>query len=128
MNKLSIKYLDDLTYEVIGAAIEVHKEMGRGLLESLYHTCMQEELKHRKINFCTEFVIPVNYKNRELNVDFRCDLYIENCLVVELKSVTELVSIFEAQLLTYMKLLKSPKGILINFKVIIFSTKDKKPM
>jgi GxxExxY protein len=59
--------------------------------------------------------IPVLYKNKQLEIDFRCDLYVEKCLVVELKAVQELTSVFEAQLLTYMKLLKSPKGILINF-------------
>lgn len=109
------KYLNELTYEVIGAAIEVHKIMGRGLLESVYHQCLKEELMHRKINFQTEMKIPVIYKNKELEIDFRCDLFVEHCLVVELKVVQEISNIFEAQLLTYMKLLKSPKGILINF-------------
>jgi GxxExxY protein len=109
------KYLDELTYEVVGAAIEVPKTMGRGLLESVYNQCMQEELRHRKINFYTELKIPIIYKTKVLNLDFRCDLYIENCLVIELKSVSELNTAFEAHLLTYMKLLKAPKGILINF-------------
>jgi GxxExxY protein len=109
------KYLNELTFEVIGAAIEVHKFIGRGLLESVYHKCMMEELSHRKINFLTEMKVPLIYKEKELNIDFRCDLFVENCLVVELKSVSEINKIFEAQLMTYMKLLKSPKGILINF-------------
>ncbi|MDP3557709.1 MAG: GxxExxY protein [Bacteroidota bacterium] len=112
---ISKKYLDDLTYEVVGAAIEVHKIMGRGLLESVYQQCMQEELIHRKINFCTEFKIPITYKNKVLSTEFRCDFLIENCLVIELKAVNEINPVFEAQLLTYMKLLKAPKGILINF-------------
>lgn len=109
------KYLDELTYEVIGAAIEVHKIIGRGLLESVYQQCMIEELIHRKINFLTELKVPVVYKEKELNIDFRCDLFVENCLVVELKAVQEINVVFEAQLLTYMKLLKAPKGILLNF-------------
>lgn len=109
------KYLDDLTYEIIGSAIEVHKIMGRGLLESVYHQCLKEELIHREISFCTEMKIPVLYKGKNLDIDFRCDLFVENCIVVELKAVNEMNSIFEAQLLTYMKLLKCPKGILINF-------------
>ncbi len=109
------KYLDELTYVVVGAAIEVHKIMGRGLLESVYHQCLKEELLHRKINFLTEMKVPVLYKNKELEIDFRCDLFVENCLVVELKAVQEMTNVFEAQLLTYMKLLRSPKGILINF-------------
>ena len=109
------KYLDDLTYEIIGSAIEVHKNMGRGLLESVYHQCLKEELSYRKINFHTEMKVPIIYKTKELITDFRCDLFVENCLVVELKSVLEMNPIFEAQLLTYMKLLKAPKGFLINF-------------
>lgn len=109
------KYLDELTYEVVGASIEVHKIMGRGLLESIYHQCIKEELIHRKINFLTEMKVPVFYKEKELNIDFRCDLLVENCLVVELKSVQVISNVHEAQLLTYMKLLKAPKGILINF-------------
>lgn len=109
------KYLDELTYEVIGSAIEVHKTMGRGLLESVYQMCLKEELLHRKINFLTEMKVPLVYKNKELQIDFRCDLFIENCLVVELKSVLLLNPIFEAQLQTYMKLLKAHKGIIINF-------------
>ena len=109
------KYLDELTYEVVGAAIEVHKTIGRGLLESVYHHCMKEELRHRKILFLTEAKIPLIYKDKELDVDFRCGLFVENCLVVELKSVHEISNVFEAQLLTYMKLLKAPKGVLINF-------------
>ena len=109
------KYLDELTYVVVGAAIEVHKIMGRGLLESVYHQCLKEELLHRKIIFLTEMRIPVLYKSKELEIDFRCDLFVEQCLVVELKAVQEMTNVFEAQLLTYMKLLKSPKGILINF-------------
>ena len=109
------KHLDELTYEIIGSAIEVHKIMGRGLLESVYHQCLKEELTHRKINFLSEMKIPVIYKNKELETDFRCDLFIENAIVVELKAVFEIHPMFEAKLLNYMKLLKSPKGILINF-------------
>lgn len=109
------KYLDELTYEIIGCAIEVHKTMGASLLESIYHHCLIEELTDRKINFSTELKIPVFYKEKELEVDFRCDLFIENCIIVELKSVADFSPMHESQLLTYMKLLKSPKGILINF-------------
>ena len=109
------RYLDELTYEIVGGAIEVHKIMGRGLLESVCHQCLKEELLHRKINFLTEMRIPVSYKGRILDIDFRCDLFVEGCVVVELKAVQEMTNVFEAQLLSYMKLLKSPKGILINF-------------
>ena len=112
---LTKRYLDELTYEIVGGAIEVHKIMGRGLLESVYHQCLKEELLHRKINFLTEMRIPVSYKGRILDIDFRCDLFVEGCVVVELKAVQEMTNVFEAQLLSYMKLSKSPKGILINF-------------
>lgn len=112
---LTQKYLDDLTYEVIGSIIEVHKTMGRGLLESVYQECLKQELLHRKINFLTEFQIPVIYKDKELEIGFRCDMFIENCLVLELKAVNDISCNFGAQLLNYMKLLKAPKGILVNF-------------
>jgi GxxExxY protein len=109
------KYLDELTNEIIGSAIEVHKMMGRGLLESVYHQCLKEELSLRKIQFLTEMKIPVKYKEKLLDIDFRCDLFVENAIVLELKAVNEMNPIFETQLLTYMKLLQCPKGILINF-------------
>ena len=109
------KYLDELTFNVIGAAIEVHKNMGSGLLESVYQQCMIEELTNRNINFVSEFKVPVVYKGKELDIEFRCDLFIENCLIVELKSVSEIKPIHDAQVLNYMNLLKVPKGIIINF-------------
>lgn len=109
------KYLDELTYEIIGCAIEVHKIMGRGLLETVYHQCLKEELLQRNINFVSEIKLPVMYKGKSLDIDFRCDLFIENSIVVELKSVKEIIPIYDAQILTYMKLLQCPKGILINF-------------
>ena len=109
------KYFDELTFNVIGAAIEVHKNMGSGLLESVYQQCMIEELKNKKINFISEFKVPVVYKGKELDIDFRCDLLVENCLIVELKSISEIKPIHDAQVLNYMNLLKVPKGIIINF-------------
>lgn len=109
------KYLDELTFNIIGAAIEVHKNMGSGLLESVYQQCMIEELTNRRINFISEFKVPVVYKGKELDIDFRCDLFVENCLIVELKSVSEIKPIHDAQVLNYMNLLKVPKGIIINF-------------
>lgn len=112
---LTKKYFDDLTFNIIGCAIEVHKRMGSGLLESVYHECMIVEFKHRGINFQTEMPIPIVYRNKVLNTDFRCDLFVENAIVVELKSLSEMIAIHEAQLITYMKLLQYPKGILINF-------------
>jgi len=110
-------YLKDLVYQVNGAAIEVHKSLGPGLLESVYHQCFKKELELRKINYSSEVLIPLNYKGHELDSKLRCDLLIENTLVVELTSVNEINPICEAQLLTYMNLLKAPMGLLINFNV-----------
>jgi GxxExxY protein len=111
----SKKQLDELTYEIKGCAIEVQKEMGRGLLESVYQQCMIEELKLRRISFETEMCLPVLYKGKKLDIDFRCDLYVEDSIVVELKAVQKMNEICEAQVINYMKLLKCPKGILLNF-------------
>lgn len=94
------KFLNELTYEVIGCAIEVHKTMGIGLLESVYSHCMEEELSYRGINFLSEMKIPVIYRDKTLNIDFRCDLFVEDCLVIELKAVKDMNPVYEAQLLT----------------------------
>lgn len=107
--------INQLTYDIIGAAIEVHKILGKGLLESVYHKCMIEELKLRKINFKSEFKVPINYKGVSLDFDFKCDLFIEDLVIVELKAVNEILPIHDAQLLTYMKLLSVPKGLILNF-------------
>lgn len=116
--ELSKKYLDQLTYKVIGAAIEVHKALGPGLLESVYHKCLKKELELNSIGFQSEISVPVDYKGLEINTELRCDLLIENCLAVELKSVDVMLPIHEAQILTYMRLLEVPKGILINFNSV----------
>ena len=86
-----------------------------GLLEKIYHKCLEKELAIKNFDFHSEYSVPINYKGLEIEIDLRCDLFIENCLVVELKAVTEINPVHKAQLLTYMKLLQSPKGILINF-------------
>lgn len=114
-NQLTKKQINAISHQVIGAAITVHKELGSGLLESVYHECMKEELRFRRLLFLSEVRVPVLYRNKELSTDLRCDLFIEDCIVVELKSVKAMNEIFQAQLLTYMRLLKAPKGILINF-------------
>lgn len=110
-------YLKDLIYHVNGCAIEVHKHLGPGLLESVYHSCLKKELIIRGINFQTELIIPVNYKGLEVEAGLRCDLFIEKSLVVELKAIEKVLPIHEAQLLTYMKLLEVPIGLIINFNV-----------
>lgn len=108
-------YFTDLIYKVNGAAIEVHKALGPGLLESVYHKCMLHELQLRKISVKTELLIPVNYKGFNIEVDLRCDLLVENALVVEFKSVERVLPVHVAQLMTYMQLLKLPIGLMINF-------------
>jgi GxxExxY protein len=110
-------YLKDLIYQVNGCAIEVHKHLVIRLLESVSHSCLKKELALRKIDFQTELIIPVNYKGLEIETGLRCDLFIEKSLVVELKSVEKVLPIHEAQLLTYMKLLEAPIGLIINFNV-----------
>jgi len=107
--------LKDLTYQINGAAITVHKELGPGLLESVYQKCMAYELWHRGISYALEMKLPVKYKMIELDTTLRCDLFVEDSIVVELKACDKFHPIHTAQLLTYMKLLKAPKGILLNF-------------
>ena len=114
---LNKQYLKDLVYQVNGAAIEVHKHIGPGLLESVYHKCMVKELVIRGINFQSEVTIPIEYKGLEFESEIRCDLFVEKSLVVELKAIDKILPIHEAQLLTYMKLLEVPMGLLINFNV-----------
>lgn len=110
-------YLKDLIYQVNGCAIEVHKHLGPGLLESVYHTCLKKELTIRGLEFQTELTIPVYYKGLELETGLRCDLLVEKSLVVELKAIEKVLPIHEAQILTYMNLLEIPIGLMINFNV-----------
>ena len=112
---ISKRLIDSLTYKIIGAAIDVHKRLGTGLLESVYHKCMLQELSLRKLAFATELYAPVEYKGIEVAAELRCDFLVEQLIVVELKAVEEIAPVHTAQLLTYMKLLKAPKGILLNF-------------
>ena len=112
------KYLKDLIYRVNGAAIEVHKHLGPGLLESIYHKCMIQELSLRGINFQSELTIPIEYKGLELESDLRCDLYIEECLVLELKASDKVLPVHVAKLMSYMNLLEAPMGLMINYNVV----------
>jgi GxxExxY protein len=116
--KISKQYLNDLTYQLLGCCINIHKELGPGLLENVYHQCLIEELKYERISYVSELEVPIKYRGKEIDTKLRADLLIENCLVVELKSVKEIRPIFEAQLLTYMHLLKVPKGIIVNFNCL----------
>lgn len=113
--KITKRYLNELQYAVTGAAIYVHKELGPGLLESVYHKCMKHELAHRGLHFQSELRIPITFRNQELEADLRLDLWVENILPVELKAVDQIHPLHEAQILSYLKLLAAPKGLLINF-------------
>jgi GxxExxY protein len=109
------KYLDELTYKIIGCAIEVHKALGPGLLENIYERCLLQELKLKNLSCTSQQSIPLEYKGIVLDCELRYDILVEDIIIVELKAVNDMHPIFEAQLLTYMKLLQKPKGILINF-------------
>jgi GxxExxY protein len=106
---------DDLSGRVIGCAIEVHRTLGPGLLESVYRRCLAHELRARGLKYETEKLLPVRYKDLVLEGDLRLDLLIEGVLVVELKAVENLLALHEAQLLTYMRLAGVKTGLLINF-------------
>ena len=115
--EISKKYINDLTYKVNAAIIEVHKILGPGLIESVYHKCLKHELKLRGISFVSEATLPFSYKDLDLTIDFRCDLLVEDCLMLELKAVQEIIPFFKAKLIGHMKMSEIPKGILINFNV-----------
>ena len=108
---------DELSNRVIGCAIEVHRELGPGLLESTYEQCLAHELGLSGISFQLQHPQPVEYKGIRLDCGYRIDLLIENALIVELKAVAEIKGIHEAQLLTYMKLSGIKTGLLINYNV-----------
>ena len=109
------KYLNDLTYNIIGAAIEVHRILGPGLLESVYHKCFKSELFERNLNYKSEMYVPLAYKKLNLETELRLDLLVEDQIAVELKAIEAIHPLHEAQLMTYMRILDIPKGILINF-------------
>ena len=112
------KYLNELTYQVLGAAITVHRELGPGLLESVYERCLFHEFELMDINFVSEVAVPVVYRDLVMDTNLRCDFFVEDCLVLEIKAVESILPIHEAQLITYMKLLNAPKGLLINFNSV----------
>jgi GxxExxY protein len=107
----------ELSNQVIGCAIEVHKNLGPGLLESTYEQCLAQELTLNEIRFELQKPLAVQYKGISLDCGYRIDVLVENSIILELKSVEELKGIHEAQLLTYMKLADVKQGFLINFNV-----------
>jgi GxxExxY protein len=109
--------LNELSGKVIGLCIEIHRELGPGLLESAYEQCLAYELTRAGIRFERQRALPVRYKEVQPDCGYRLDFVIEGALILELKAVTEFHSIHEAQLLTYLKLDKKSLGLLINFNV-----------
>lgn len=110
---------DKLSNRVIGCAIEVHRELGPGLLESTCEQCLARELSIQNISFEIQSPLPVQYKGLRLDCGYRVDLLIEKQLLIELKAVEKLLAIHEAQILTYMKLANVSIGLLINFNVML---------
>ena len=108
---------EELTFQIRAAAIEVHRGLGPGLLESAYEECLCYELSQRDLAFERQLSLPVTYKNLKLDCGYRLDLVVEKTCVLELKAVEEISNVFRAQLLTYMKVGNYPVGLLINFNV-----------
>ncbi|PYI46063.1 MAG: GxxExxY protein [Verrucomicrobia bacterium] len=113
---------DELSRSVIGCAIEVHRNLGPGLLESTYRQCLACELSHAGILFQMEVPLPVRYKDILLDCGYRIDLLVRGELIVEIKSVEALLPIHQAQILTYMRLANVPIGLLVNFNVTRLQT------
>jgi GxxExxY protein len=109
------KSVNDLAYRIAGSAIEVHKELGPGLLESVYEKVLKYELESRGLCVESQKQVPISYKGKSVDCELRPDLLVEELVVVEIKAVEIMIPLNQAQLLTYLKLLNKPKGLLINF-------------
>ncbi len=118
MNK---EWYNNISESIIGAAIEVHRELGPGLLESVYEACMVKELVKRGLRVQSQVELPVIYKGEVVDKSFRVDLLVENHIIVELKSIDQLLPIHEVQLLTYLRLANEKLGLLINFNVSVLT-------
>ena len=104
---------------ILDCAFEVHKELGPGLLESIYEECLCEELRNRNINVQNQVYLPLTYKGRKLDKNFRVDVLVENVIVLEIKSVYDIYPIDEAQLVSYLRLSEKKLGFLLNFNVVL---------
>lgn len=114
-NIITQKYINDISYQVVGAAIEVHKHLGPGLLESIYHTCLVDELRGLGFKVESQKKVSVLYKDKILCGSLRLDLLVNDLVVIELKAVETMIPLYKAQLLSYLKLTGKPKGLLLNF-------------
>ena len=117
VSKEKIEQLNKLSETIIGAAIEVHKYLGPGLLETVYEICLVEELEQRGLNVQQQVRLPLYYKGQLTNKYFVIDLLIENEVILELKAVDKVLPVYENQLMTYLKLTQKNLGLLINFNV-----------
>lgn len=111
------KKLNSISYKIIGCAFSVHSELGPGLLESTYETCLEYELISAGLKVESQKALPVVYKEIKLDAGYRIDLLVEDCVIIEIKSVDAIAPIHEAQLLTYLKLSGKRLGLLLNFNV-----------
>jgi len=109
------KYIQELSYEIIGCAIEVHKNLGPGLLEAVYELCFIEELTNAGLSVKSQIFVPINYKGKDLGNILKLDMLVNDLIIVENKAVEQMIPLYEAQLLSYLKLTGKPKGLLINF-------------
>ncbi|KIA83011.1 GxxExxY protein [Kaistella solincola] len=116
--ELTQKYINELTYKITGACIEVHKFLGPGLFENVYHQCLTKEFQLCGLKYKSELEIPISYKGEIIDCKVKCDFLIEDLIVLELKSVAEIHNIHRAQTMNYMNILKVPKAILVNFNVM----------
>lgn len=108
-----------ITRAIIGAAIDVHRELGPGLLEAVYEECLVEELRQRGLALTSQHPLPIVYKGKRLNSFYRCDLLVERTVIIELKTVDAITAVHKAQLLSYLKLAKLRYGLLLNFNVSV---------
>ena len=111
------KALNELSSDIIGAGLEVHKDLGPGLLENAYETCLDYELRQRGLHVLRQIPMPVTYKGIRIDVGFRIDLLVNEAIVVEVKAVTKLLPVHDAQLLSYLRLGDHQLGLLFNFNV-----------
>ena len=106
---------NEISYAIIGIAIELHSKLGPGLLESVYETCFVDELISQSLKVERQIPVPILYKGKDLGTNLVLDLIVNECVIVELKAVEIMIPVFKAQLLSYLKLTGKPKGLLINF-------------
>lgn len=108
---------EDITGQIIGAAIKVHRELGPGLLESAYEACLAHELRKRGLEVQQQIILPIVYDGLQIDAGYRIDMLVNDLVVIELKAVEIMHPVFEAQIISYLKLSGKPVGLLMNFHV-----------